>query len=132
LPNRRTAPPLLVPTDSPLSSGRRRTLFSVPFKSRMTDEDASRLHTSLELETYLTPKPGVSAVGPGVARLDFWSGLFLEHGPRDGGWVLEGRTWGSPPESLVHEWHIRAAQAAKQLDRDVQVPGATIDRSDRQ
>jgi hypothetical protein len=47
--------------------------------------------------------------------LDFWSGLFLERGGAEGEWVLEGRTWGHPPESVVHEWHVRAALAAREL-----------------
>lgn len=44
-------------------------LFSVPFKSRMTDDDVARLHGELDLVTYLTPKPGVSGASLGVVRI---------------------------------------------------------------
>lgn len=98
------------------------TLFSVPFKSEMTDADLARLHSSLDLVTYIRPKPGVSGARPGVVPLDFWSGLFLERDERDDEWLLEGRTWGNPPEPLVHEWHVRAALAARELDPTVEIP----------
>lgn len=88
----------------------------------MTDADIARLHSELDLVTYLTPKPGVSGASPGVVPLDFWSGLFLERGETEGEWALEGRTWGHPPESLVHDWHVRAALAAKELDPAVEIP----------
>jgi hypothetical protein len=111
------------PTPAP-SAGRvrRRTLFSTPFTSSMTDADIARLQRELDLVTYLSPKPGVGGASPGVVPLDFWSGLFLEHGPGDGEWVLEARTWGDPPAPLVHEWHVRAALAARQLDPTVPIP----------
>ena len=88
----------------------------------MTNAHVARLHNELQLVTYLTPKPGVSGAPPGVARLDFWSGLFLERGETEGEWVLEGCTWGHPPESLVHDWHVRAALVAKRLDQAVEIP----------
>ena len=48
----------------------------------------------------MSPKPGVKLrASPGVAQLDFWSGLFLEPGAgadKDE-WVLEGRTWAISP-----------------------------------
>lgn len=102
--------------------GRRRTLFSIPFKSSMGDMDLTHLRSELDLVTYLTPKPGVSGASPGVARLDSWSGLFLERGGSSGEWRLEGRTWGSPPETTVHEWHVRAALTARELDPAVPIP----------
>lgn len=98
------------------------TLFSIPFTSQMTDADLARLRTELDLVSYLSPKPGVSGASPGVVPLDFWSGLFLVRGEADGDWSLEARTWGNPPEPQVHEWHIRAALAARQLDPTVPVP----------
>jgi hypothetical protein len=97
------------------------TLFSVPFKSRMTDEDIERLRRSLDLVTYVTDTSGVSGASPGVVP-DSWSGLFLERGAGQDEWVLEGRTWDDPPESAVYEWHVRAALAAKELDPTVQMP----------
>lgn len=102
--------------------GRRRTLFSIPFKSSMSDADLAHLHRELDLVTYLSPKPGVSGASPGVARLDTWSGLFLERGEGSDEWFLEGRTWDSPPKTTVHQWHIRAALAARELDPAVQIP----------
>ena len=60
--------------------GRRRTLFSIPFKCAMTDADVARLHRELDLATYLSPKPGVSGAGPGLVPLDIWTGLFMERG----------------------------------------------------
>ena len=98
------------------------TLFSVPFKSPMDDADLARLRRVLDLVTYMSPKPGVSGASPGVAQLDFWSGLFLEPGAGADEWVLEGRTWGDPPDSVIHEWHVRAALAARELDPTVQIP----------
>jgi hypothetical protein len=101
------------------------TLFSVAFQSQMTDADLARLHASLDLATYRNPKPGVSGASTGVARLDLWSGLFLEPGEGEGEWALEGRTWGNPPEASIHEWHVRAALAARELDPQVKIPERT-------
>jgi hypothetical protein len=88
----------------------------------MTDEDLALLHRELDLATYLTRKPGVSGASLGLVPLDSWSGLFLERGAEENQWVLEGRTWDQPPDSLVHEWHVRAALAAQELDPTVSVP----------
>jgi hypothetical protein len=68
------------------------------------------------------PKLHDSPTSPGVVRLDFYSGLFLERGPDEGQWVFEGRTWGDPSPSIVHDWHLSAAAAAHQLDPTVAVP----------
>lgn len=103
-------------------AGHRRTLFRIPFKSEMTNDDLARLHSVLDLVTYIIPKPGVSGASPGVASLDPWSGLFLEPGTVDGEWILEGRTWGHPLPEAAHEWHVQAALAARQLDPSVQLP----------
>jgi hypothetical protein len=99
-----------------------RALFSVPFRSPMTIADLGQLQHNLDLTTYITPKPGVSGGQPGVVPLDFWSGLFLQRGASDAEWVLEGRTWGHPPEEVVHEWYVRTALAARQLDSTVEIP----------
>jgi hypothetical protein len=103
-------------------SGGRQKLFSIRFKSSMSDTDVARLQRELDLVTYLTPKPGVSGASPGVVRLDDWSGLFLERGYNHGEWILEGRTWDDPPRPAAHDWHLRAALAARALDPTVQIP----------
>jgi hypothetical protein len=105
-----------------MTSGHRRTLFSIPFTSGMSDADFARLRSTLDLVIYSSPKPGVSGASLGVVPLDPWSGLFLERGAGENEWILEARTWGRPGESSVHEWQVRAASAARQLDRSVEVP----------
>jgi hypothetical protein len=67
-----------------------RTLFRIPFESRMTDEDLLLLHRRLDMVTYLEKKPGVFAAVPGLARLDPWSALYLVRGAREGQWALRG------------------------------------------
>ena len=69
-------------------------LFEVPFKSPMTDADLARLARLLDLSTHIYAKQRPNPTSPGVARLDHFSGLFLERGPSEGEWVLEARTWG--------------------------------------
>jgi len=64
------------------------SMFWVPFASSMSDPDIAFLARTLELATHMHPKLHDSPVSLGVARLDFDSGLFLEHGPSDGRWVL--------------------------------------------
>ena len=113
--------PALIPA-TPAGHTRQRTVFSIPFKSSMADADLERLRRELDLVTYLSPKPGVSGASPGVVPLDSWSGLFLQRGNPEGEWTLEARTWGAPPAALVHEWHVRAALVARELDPTVQIP----------
>jgi hypothetical protein len=36
--------------------------------------------------------------------------------------VLQARTWDEPAPQSVHEWHVLAAQAARQLDPRVTLP----------
>jgi hypothetical protein len=103
-----------------------RTLFSVDFRSPMGDEDLLRLHRSLDMVTYLSPKPGVAGAQPGVAKLDEWSGLFLVRGEAEGEWALEARTWGDPPAEAVNSWRHLAALAARELDSGVDVPAAVV------
>lgn len=98
------------------------TLFTVPFASAMSDQDAALLSRTLDLTTHLHPKLYNSPVSLGVLRLDFDSGLFLRRGPVEGRWVLEGRTWGHPALSTVREWHLCAATAAHRLDPAVALP----------
>lgn len=111
-------------------AGHRRTLFRIPFRTGMTSDDVARLHGALDLVTYMTPKPGVSGASPGVAALDPWSGLFLGPGAAEGEWILEGRTWWHPPAEAAHEWHVRGALAARELDPSVQVPARLERESD--
>ena len=128
--------PVLTPTGSPAeaSPARRvhvaRAMFSVPFSSTLSDQLVARLASTLNLATHLHPKLRDSPASPGVVRLDFDSGLFLMRGANEDEWVLEGRTWGDPPEQTVHEWHLGALVAAHQLDPTVAPPAADAERRD--
>jgi hypothetical protein len=62
----------------------------------MTDADLARLGHSLDLWTHIDPKQRPNPNSPGVARLDHFSGLFLERGEAEGEWLLEARSWGCP------------------------------------
>lgn len=97
-------------------------MFSVPFSSTMSDADVARLTGTLDLVMHLHPKLRNSPAGPGVARLDFESGLFLVRGANEEEWALQGRTWGDPPPRIVHGWRLRALAAARQLDPTVTLP----------
>ncbi|MEO8968380.1 MAG: hypothetical protein ABI427_12625 [Solirubrobacteraceae bacterium] len=97
-------------------------LFAIPFASAMTDHDIALLARILDLATNVHPNLRGSPASPGVARLDFDSGLFLRHDATEGRWVLEARTWGNPPAWIVHDWHVQAAAAAHQLDPTVATP----------
>ena len=101
-------------------------MFSVPFASTMNDEDIAYLVRTLNLETHLHPKLHPNPTSPGAVRLDFDSGLFLVRGANEGEWALEGRTWGDPPPLAVHEWHLSAVLAARQLDSTVALPPLTV------
>ena len=105
-------------------------MFSVPFSSTLSDQLVARLARTLNLATHLHPKLRDSPASPGVVRLDFDSGLFLMRGANEDEWVLEGRTWGDPPEQTVHEWHLGALVAAHQLDPTVAPPAADAERRD--
>jgi hypothetical protein len=112
-------------TPGPVSGSRARggtVLFQIPFASAMSDSDLALLGHTLDLWTHMHPKMRPDPNSPGVARLDHFSGLFLERGPAEGRWLFEGRTWGHPAPQTVHEWHLLAAQAANQLDPTVQLP----------
>jgi hypothetical protein len=88
----------------------------------MSDQDAALLSRTLDLDTHLHPKLHPTPTSPGVVRLDFDSGLFLQRGSTAGRWVLEGRTWGHPAPSTVRDWRLRAAAAAHGLDPTVTLP----------
>ena len=110
-------------TPTPSRHGRGgRVLFEVAFHSAMTNADLARLARTLDLSTHMVQKMRPSPNSPGVARLDHFSGLFLERGAAEGEWLLEARTWGIPAPESVHEWHLLAAGAARQLDPTVTTP----------
>ncbi len=102
-------------------------LFEVPFASVMSDCDLALLARMLDLSTRIQPTidPRDAAPRhetPGFARLDHYSGLFLKRGVVEGEWLLEARTWGRPAAQSVHEWHVLAAGAARELDLTVTSP----------
>lgn len=99
-----------------------RVLFEIPFRSAMSDSDVARLTRLLDLSTHLHQKMSPDPTSPGVARLDHHSGLYLERGEKQGQWVLEGRTWGTPAPESVHEWQLAAALAGRELDPGVRLP----------
>lgn len=99
-----------------------KVLFEVPFTTAMSDADLALLARVLDLWTHMYPKMRPDPTSPGVARLDHFSGLFLERGANEGQWVLQARTWGNPAPQSIHEWHLLAAQAARQLDPRVTLP----------
>jgi hypothetical protein len=98
------------------------SLFQVSFASVMSDPEIALLARALDLTTHMYPKMRPSPTSPGVARLDHYSGLFLERGVGEGQWVLEARTWGHPAPVGVHGWHLLAAWAAHMLDPAVTLP----------
>jgi hypothetical protein len=97
-------------------------MFAVPFESAMSDADLAMLAQVLDLSTHIHPKMRPDPNSPGVARLDHFSGLFLERAAGEDQWMLEGRTWGKPAPQIVHGWHLLAAHAARQLDPGVTLP----------
>ena len=116
-----SAPPAAAPRANPHRRGGT-VMFEVPFRSAMSDADLAVLARVLDLSTHMFPKMRPDPNSPGVARLDHFSGLFLERGAGEGEWALEARTWGKPAPESVHEWHLLAAQAARQLDSRVTLP----------
>lgn len=100
-----------------------RVLFEVRFRSLMSDDDLARLRSLLDLSTHMHPKLRPDRNSPGVARLDHFSGLFLEPGPQAGEWLLQARTWGTPAPQAIHGWHVLAALGARTLDPGVSLPG---------
>jgi hypothetical protein len=98
------------------------TLFQILFATAMSDPDIALLARTLDLTTHMYPKMHPSPNSPGVARLDHFSGLFLERGRADCHWVLEARTWGHPAPKSIHEWQLIAAGVARLLDPTVALP----------
>jgi hypothetical protein len=98
------------------------TLFEVPFISAMSDLDLALMERTLDLSMRQHVKMHPRPDSPGFARLDHYSGLFLECGEVKGQWMLQARTWGHPAQESVHEWQVVAAGAAQQLDPTVILP----------
>jgi hypothetical protein len=98
------------------------TLFEVPFATAMMDDALALLARTLDLTTCTHSMMRPRHESPGLVRLDHYSGLFLNRGGTEGQWTLEARTWGRPAAQSVHEWHVLAAGAARQLDPTVPVP----------
>ena len=96
-----------------------RTLFSIPFRSEMESKDSTVLVRILNLNLCLQPKLRWPAAKPGIRRLDRDTAFVLLYGPEEGTWVLEGRTWGSPPEKFVEAWRREATAVALRLDPSV-------------
>lgn len=127
---RRPSPCVEPPTAAGLSPVRQRgeVLFVVPFASAMSDYDLALLARMLNLSTRVQPTisqrhdTAPRHDTPGFARLDHYSGLFLKRGAVEGEWLLEARTWGRPAAQSVHEWHVLAAGAARELDPTVTSP----------
>jgi hypothetical protein len=123
----RRPPPSVEPTplsaQIPSSAARgAMTLFEVPFATPMSNRDLALLARTLDMSTRVRPMMLPPHDTPGLARLDHYSGLFLKRGVVEGKWSLEARTWGHPPAQTVHEWHVLAAGAARQLDPSVPFP----------
>lgn len=73
------------PRDAVSPHGRGGTvIFEVWFTSAMTDADLDLLRRRLDMTTRPEQKMRPDSNSPGVARLDHWSGLFLERGANDG------------------------------------------------
>ncbi|HET8979352.1 MAG TPA: hypothetical protein VFN87_14405 [Solirubrobacteraceae bacterium] len=124
------APPAPFPSPAPPVSPTPRdpqrrggtVVFRVPLRSTLSAADLARLARLLDLATHMPPKMRPDPTSPGLARLDDYSGLFLERGAEDGCWVLEARTWGRPPADTVRGWQVIATQAARVLDPAVPLP----------
>jgi hypothetical protein len=97
-------------------------MFRIPFRSQLSDFDLKHLESDLGMITDIHPKLHNSPVSPGVVRLDFQSGMFLVPGELQNEWVIEGRTWGDPPQSVIDGWRVHALLAAHHVDPTVTLP----------
>jgi len=97
-------------------------MFEIHFTSAMTGSNLELLRRQLGMTTHVEHKLSVDPNSPAVARLDDSSGLFLERGASASQWLLQARTWGSPPPPTVHEWRVRTAQLVHQLDPGTALP----------
>lgn len=103
-----------------------RTLWEIPFSSRMTDADSAHLAGLLDMTTYLNVAAASRHDNAGFVELDRDSGLFLHRGDSDGEWTLRAQTWGQPTDQRVHDWEVLAAGAAHRLDPQVTPPERRI------
>lgn len=99
-----------------------RVLFEIPLHRSIDAAAAELLRRQLGMTTHAEQKLRPEPNGAAVARLDPWSGLFLEPAPGRDRWLLQARTWGRPSLPTVHGWHLRVALVARQLDPRVMVP----------
>lgn len=93
-----------------------RRLFAVGFRAAIDDRQIERLARRLAMMTHLHPKLSGAPASTASAILDRHSLLLLQRGEREGVWVLEGRTWGDPPQRAVRRWQAAAGEAAALLD----------------
>ena len=103
------------------------TLFEVPFAAAMDDHDVASLAGALALSTAPRSKGSGRKDNLGFARLDHFSGLFLQRNAVEGQWILRAQTWGRPGPQAIHGWHVAAAMAARRLDPTVNIPDRAPD-----
>lgn len=115
-----TASPLVAPVSPHQCGGT--VAFEIRFESPMTGADLELLRRQLALTTHVEHKLPVDPSSPAVARLDHYSGLFLEHDRVKDRWVLQARTWCAPSAPTVHGWRVRVAQVVRQLDPTAELP----------
>lgn len=111
-------------TSSPRPAGAARTLFRVPFRSAMRDEDANLLRRALDMAVHLHPKHPAVVPPLGSVPLSLDTGLYLVRGEGEAEWALECRSWGDPPAEVVRLWLGQAILGARRLDRGVPFPAA--------
>ena len=97
-------------------------VFEVGFTSSMSGSNLELLRRQLGMTSHSEHKLPVDPNSPAVAQLEQDASLLLEHGPDEDHWVLQARTWGTPSARTVHDWHVRVAQVAHQLDPRVSIP----------
>lgn len=97
-------------------------VFEVRFRSSMTGRDLELLRHQLDMTTHVEHKLPVDPNSPAHAQLDQGSSLLLERGTAEDQWILQARTWSKPSARTVHDWHVRVALVAHQLDPVVVIP----------
>jgi hypothetical protein len=95
-----------------------RTVFRIPLKSDMNDEDSKRLQDALDMTLHLHPKHPAVSPPLGVAPLPF-GGLYLVRGEGEREWALEGRAWSNPSPAAVRQAELEARLAARRVDPNV-------------
>ena len=106
------------PAGKPPAAGPR-TLFSVPFRSRMNGAEIAHLRAEAGMTTHFHPKHPAVAPPLGFAPLDSDSGLYLTRVGEPDRWALEGRTWGEPDREIAERWRRHALYVAHGLDPKV-------------